>query len=171
MICANCGQAVAANDQFCDRCGAPLGAALPPSGPTLTMPVADHRYGYIDPYRDRGQTARLWAAGVHLSALVGAFAIFLGALIGPAVVYFMRHDFEPFIAENARQALNFNLSVLVYGVVLILGTIVTFGLGFLLTLPLGIVLGLAWVVLTLMAAVRAWNDGVFHYPFTIQFFK
>ncbi|MGH2603919.1 MAG: DUF4870 domain-containing protein [Dehalococcoidia bacterium] len=166
MICSNCGQAAVASDRFCARCGAPFAvamgpvAALPLSGPASRTSLAA-----------ANQDARYWAVVAHLSAIIGAFAVFLGALVGPFAIWLVRKEVDAFAAENAREALNFNLSVLLYFFALIVLTFVTFGLGLLITVPAMLILGLAWLLLTLAAALRAWNDGVFRYPFTIQFIK
>jgi uncharacterized Tic20 family protein len=168
MICSNCGQAAVANDHFCARCGAPLLASMPPVAPA---PVYASAYAPLPSLAASQQDSRLWAVAAHLTALVGAFAAVLGVVVGPFAIWVMRRDFDAFAAENAREALNFNLSVLLYGFALGALSVVTFGLGLLITLPAMLVLGVAWIVLSLLAAVRAWNDGVFRYPFTIRFVK
>jgi uncharacterized Tic20 family protein len=166
MICSNCGQAAVATDQFCARCGAPFAVAM---GPVPALPLSGP--APRSSLAIANQDSRLWAIAAHLSAVFGAFALFLGALVGPLAVWLARKEVDPFAAENAREALNFNLSVLVYFLGLIALTVVTFGLGVLITIPAMLLLGLAWLLLSLAAALRAWNDGVFRYPFTIQFVK
>lgn len=165
MICANCGQAAAASDHFCARCGAPLPPAL---APYLTVPVPTPT---LPSFAAHPQESRLWAVAAHLSALVGVFGVFAGVIVGPLAIWLIRRHADPFASANAREALNFNLSVLLYGVALAMVTAVTFGLGVVLTVPALILLGVAWLALSLAGAIRAWNDGIFHYPFTIQFVK
>lgn len=166
MICSNCGQAAAAADQFCARCGAPFAVAM---GPVVAVPLSGP--APRSSLTIANQDSRLWAIAAHLSAVVGAFALFLGALVGPLAVWLARREVDPFAAENARQALNFNLSVLLYFFGLAVLTFTTLGIGLVFTLPAMLVLGLAWLLLSLAAALRAWNDGIFRYPFTIQFIK
>lgn len=165
MICANCGQAAVASDHFCARCGAPLPPAI---APYWTTPVPAPAPSSLVAYP---QESRLWAVAAHLSALIGVFGVVAGMIVGPLAIWLLRRHADPFATANAREALNFNLSVLLYGVALALLTAVTFGLGLLITIPALILLGLAWLALTLAAAIRAWNDGVFRYPFTIRFVK
>ncbi len=112
--------------------------------------------------------ARQWAMFAHLSALLGAFVAL--AFLGPLVVWLLKKDAHPFVADQAREALNFNLSMLLYGVV---ATAVTFVLTFVLVgfllLPLLAAGGIAWLVLVVIGGVKA-NEGVaFRYPFTIRF--
>jgi uncharacterized Tic20 family protein len=113
----------------------------------------------------------LWAVAAHLSTFIGVFGAVIGVVVGPLAIYLIRRDTDLFAAENAREALNFNLSILVYGIALTILSIVTFGLGLLVAIPAFIVLGLAWFVLSIVGAIRAWNDGVFRYPLTIRFVK
>lgn len=117
------------------------------------------------------QESRLWAVAAHLSALVGVFGAFAGVIVGPLAIWLIRRHADPFATANAREALNFNLSVLLYSFALAVLTAFTFGLGFVVTIPALLLLGVAWLALSLAGAIRAWNDGVFHYPFTIQFIK
>ncbi|MDQ3692326.1 MAG: DUF4870 domain-containing protein [Chloroflexota bacterium] len=166
MICSNCGQAATAADHFCARCGAPFFGV---TGPAATMPY----YGQSSHVSLTGadQDSRYWAVAAHLSALIGAFAVVLGAVVGPFAIWMARKAVDPFAAENARQALNFNLSVLPYFFVLAVLTVTTLGFGLVITLPAMLGLGVAWLLLSLAAALRAWNDGIFRYPFAIQFIK
>ncbi len=112
--------------------------------------------------------ARQWAMFAHLSALLAAFLAL--AFLGPLIVWLVKKDAHPFIADQAREALNFNLSMLLYGVI---GFAITFVLAFFvvgfLLVPLLIAGGVAWLVLVVVAGVKA-NEGVaFRYPLTIRF--
>ncbi len=166
MSCSNCGQGAVASDHYCARCGAPLMATM---GPVAPMPVYTPvpQPVSVVPRQD----SRLWAVAAHLSAFVGIFGAVAGVIVGPLAIWLLRRQVDTFAAENAREALNFNLSVLLYGFALAILTFVTLGLGLVFTLPAMLLLGVAWIVLTLVAALRAGNDAVFRYPFTIRFIK
>ncbi|MFN2556566.1 MAG: DUF4870 domain-containing protein [Nitriliruptorales bacterium] len=103
---------------------------------------------------------RNWALAAHLSAFAGAWMAL--AFLGPLVVWLMKRDDHPFIAMHAKEALNFNLSVLLYAVV---GFLLVFVLVGFLLLPL---IGLMWLVLTIIAAIRASNGEPYRYPLTIR---
>ncbi len=106
---------------------------------------------------------RNWALAAHLSAFLGAWVAL--AFLGPLVVWLVKRDEHPFIEMHAREALNFNLSVLLY---FILGVVLAFVLiGFLLLAALGA----AWLVLTITAAIRASNGQPYRYPLTIRLVK
>jgi uncharacterized Tic20 family protein len=96
----------------------------------------------------------------HLSALAG-LVIGLNWL-GPLIVYLVKKDEHPFIADQSREALNFNLSVFLYIIASAILIIVVIGI---ILLP---VVAIAWLVLTIMAAVRANNGESYRYPATIR---
>lgn len=114
--------------------------------------------------------SRNWAMAAHLSALVTAWVAL--ALVGPLVVWLVKKDDDPFVAEHSREALNFQLTWLAAGIVGgIIGfvlTVVTFGLGFLVVGAIGLLFGLAWLVLMVVGAVKASNGEHFRYPLTIR---
>jgi uncharacterized protein len=115
------------------------------------------------------EQVRQWAMLAHLSAL-GGYLVGGFAFLGPLIVYLIKKDEDPFVADQAREALNFNLSFLLYLVVL---GVVTFVLIFLIIglflIPLLIALAIAHVVLVITAGVQA-NKGIaYRYPLTIRF--
>lgn len=133
--------------------------------------------------------SRHWAAGMHLGALVLALLTswmsgVAGALVA-GVVYIARRDTDAFIAAHARDALNFHLSMCLYAcaifvaaIVLLGATVLTLGIGAVLTLPAGLLLaaaaiGLAgvWLISSIVAAVRAWDGAHYAHPLTIRFFS
>jgi len=131
---------------------------------------------------------RHWAAGAHLAALVMALLTTwmagLAGVVGAGGVYLLKRDSSDFVAEHAREALNFNLSMFIYAVVavalaiaLVGATVLTLGLGLILTLPAGILLALAatgiavmWLVCSIIATIKAWNGERYRYPFSIRLF-
>jgi len=96
----------------------------------------------------------------HLSALAG---LIIGLnWLGPLLVYLVKKDEHPFIADQSREALNFNLSVFIYIIVSAILIILVVGL---LLLP---AVAIAWLILTIIAAVRANNGEPYRYPLTIR---
>ena len=96
----------------------------------------------------------------HLSA----FITFVGipSLVGPLVVWLLNRD-DPFVEQQAKEALNFNISFLLYGVVAAISIILLVGL---IALPVVLV---TWFVLVIVAAIKAGNGEDYQYPFTIRF--
>ncbi len=114
---------------------------------------------------------RGWGLAAHLSAFVGAWVAL--AFLGPLVVWLVGRERHPFIDHHAKEALNFNLTFLLIGVVggliAFFGAVVTLGLGLVVIVPAAIILGLAWIIFPIIAAVRAWDGQGYRYPLTIRF--
>lgn len=114
---------------------------------------------------------RNWALAGHLSAFSAFVTSGVGCILGPLVVWLIKRDTLPFAAEQAKEALNFNITVAIAALALWIITFGTFFIGALLTVPLGIALCVGWFVLTIVAAIRAQEGVVFRYPFTLRLVK
>ena len=113
---------------------------------------------------------RTWALIGHLSAF-SFFVTGIGCVLGPLIVWLVKRDTLPFAADQAKEALNFNITVAIAFVALVIFTIVTLGIGVLLAYPAGVALFIGWIVLTIIAAIKA-NEGVaYRYPFTLRLVK
>ncbi|MBN8264355.1 MAG: DUF4870 domain-containing protein [Xanthomonadales bacterium] len=111
----------------------------------------------------------------HLSALAGGLLTSAiggwGFFLGPLVIWLMKKDSMPFVADQAKESLNFNITVSAIFLVLLVLSLVTLGIGFIITLPIMLIVGIAALVLIIMAAIKA-NDGIaYRYPFTIRLVK
>jgi uncharacterized Tic20 family protein len=112
---------------------------------------------------------RTWALVAHLSALTGLLTGF-GMILGPLVVWLINKDSKPFAAAEAKEALNFNISWMLWGILLgIAAFILTFVLvGILLWIALGF-FSIVWIILCIIAGIKA-NEGVpYRYPLTVRF--
>ena len=110
---------------------------------------------------------RTWALIGHLSAF-SAFVTGIGCILGPLIVWLIKRETLPFAGDQAKEALNFNITVALAFVALWGLTFITFGIGIVLTGPLMLVLGIGWIVLTIIAAIKA-NEGVaYRYPLTLR---
>ena len=88
----------------------------------------------------------------HLSTFLGA------PIILPLIVFLVsRHDQTP-VPENAREALNFHISIVIYGLCCV--PLILLGIG----IFLAAVVGIAAVVLAIVAAVKASNGVLYRYP-------
>jgi uncharacterized Tic20 family protein len=129
---------------------------------------------------------RQWAALAHAAALVLALLTSwiagVAGVLGAGAVYLLKRDDSPFIAAHAREAVNFNLSMLLYACVAVAiaialagATVLTLGIGLILTAPAGILLVLAvvgiallWLVCSVIAILKAWNGEAYRYPLTLR---
>lgn len=121
-------------------------------------------------YHSGGGDERVWATAAHWSALVAAFVAL--AFLGPLVVLFTKGSSSAYVRRHAVESLNFQLSMLVYGVagtVLGIGLVVaTLGIGLLVVLPLLIAFSIFWLVMTIIGAMKAGNGEDYRYPLTIR---
>ena len=92
---------------------------------------------------------------------------FVGGVIAPLIVYFVKKDQSPFVRHHAAQSLNLQLTSIIYGIgLLILALVagaVSHGLGlllFFLYFPLGIV----FLVYLIIAAVAANRGELYQMP-------
>ncbi len=99
---------------------------------------------------------KIWSMLSHLSMLFG-----LGIIL-PLVVYLaMRRDSE-YVAGNAREALNFHISVYIYLICCIPLAFVLIGI------PLAVIIGVGSLVFAVIAAVKASDGRCYHYPLTLR---
>jgi len=119
---------------------------------------------------------RQWAMFAHLSALLGAiltgaFGGGWGCFIGPLIIWLLKKDTMPFVDDQAKEALNFNITVAIAFLALLVLTVLTLGIGMILTIPLWIIIGIFWLVFTIIAGIKA-NEGVrYRYPFALRLIK
>jgi uncharacterized Tic20 family protein len=128
---------------------------------------ADKSAGGVPPGIDSppSQDERTWGMLAHLSAFAGLLLPFFGNLLGPWGVWLLWRDRSPFVAEQAKEALNFNISVAIAWVVCWALTYVFVGI------LLGIVLFFGWLALTILAGIRA-SEGVrYRYPLALRLVK
>ena len=118
---------------------------------------------------------RQWAAGAHVAALLAAMLTSLWAGVAGAiaalVVWMLVRDKSAFATEHAKEALNFNLSMFIYAAIAVVLVVFTLGIGLIVALPMWVVLALAWIVCTLLAAFKAYDGQPYRYPITIRLFK
>jgi uncharacterized Tic20 family protein len=88
------------------------------------------------------------------------------------VVLIAKGNESAWVRRNAVESLNFQLSVLIYGfvggMVAVVVAIVTLGIGLLLVIPLALAFAGFWLVMTIIAAVKAGNGEDYRYPLTIR---
>lgn len=107
------------------------------------------------------QWERNWAVAAHLTSFVAAY-VALGFL-GPLVVLLVQGDKSPYVRAHAVEALNFNLTWLIYILVSALLVVILVGIALL------AVVGIAYAVLVVLAAVAAADGRTYRYPLTIRF--
>jgi uncharacterized Tic20 family protein len=108
---------------------------------------------------------RTWGMIAHLSAFAGLVLPFAGIVIGPLVVWLIKRDESQFVADQGKEALNFNISVIIASV--ICGILVFVAIGILLSAALFIY----WICVTIIAGIKA-SEGVrYRHRFTLRLVK
>ena len=140
----------------------------PDATKTSAEPAAQPSATLTDPREDLR-----WAAAAHLSVLVGLVGI--PGLLGPLVLWLVKKGESEFFDAQAKEALNFSISLAIYIVALVvLIVIVTInesGAGivlFSLALAAALITGL---ILPIIAGVRAANGDAYRYPLTLRLVK
>jgi uncharacterized protein len=117
-----------------------------------------------------------WAMGAHLCGLLwlsgtgslifrpfGSLAMF--AVLGPLIIWKAKGDTMPFAGDQAKEALNFQITMLLAGIAgwLLIAVLV----GFLLLWALG-VLNLIFVII---AAIKVGDGNPFRYPLNLRLIR
>ena len=108
---------------------------------------------------------RTWTALCHASALLGVLLHFPGHILGPLVVWLVKRNDSPEIDAHGKEALNFQISMLIYEAVASV---------FCLILVSFVFLAILWVlnaIFVIIAAVQASDGKFYRYPMTIRFIQ
>jgi uncharacterized Tic20 family protein len=77
----------------------------------------------------------------------------------------------PFVDDQAKEALNFNISVALVFLALFLLSVMTLGIGLIIAIPAWIIIGIAWLVFTIIAGIKAHEGVAYRYPLTLRLIK
>ena len=114
----------------------------------------------MDPYGTPPE-ARTFGMLCHIGALAG-YVVPFGHLIGPLVFWLLKKDQHPFVDQQGKESLNFQITVTIAYVVF--GTLSIFLIG----IPFLVATGIAALIFEIIAGVRA-NSGIaYRYPFTLR---
>ena len=101
-----------------------------------------------------------WGGAAHWSSLVASVVAL--SFLGPLIVMLTKGNESPYVRRQAVESLNFQLSILIYGAV-------SFALCFVL---IGFVLlpivGLTWLICTIIGSIRSSRGEDYRYPVTIR---
>lgn len=115
---------------------------------------------------------KTYAVLMHLSVLAHLVLPYISLAI-PIVMWLTRKDRSAFIDDHGKEAVNFQITISIYSIVMpIIGVIIMFltmGLGFILLIPLVFLPYVLAIVGMVMAIVRTNKGEYFRYPMTIRF--
>ena len=116
-------------------------------------------------------STRAWEVLCHLSAAAG-FIVPFGNIIGPLIVWLVKRGESLGVDAHGKESLNFQISWTIYGMIcgaLIAALwIILIGILFIVPLVIGFV---AWIILTIVGAVKASDGQLYRYPLTIRLLK
>ncbi|HLN32318.1 MAG TPA: DUF4870 domain-containing protein [Gemmataceae bacterium] len=107
---------------------------------------------------------RTWGMLCHLSPLLAYFAAGL-TFIGPLVCWLIKKDTSKFVDANGKEALNFQINILVYKIICI--ALMCIVVGFVL---LGVVI-VYNIICCVIAGIQANSGRSFRYPFIFRLIK
>lgn len=106
-------------------------------------------------------------------ALLAHVGTFIGGVIVPLVIWLVKKDESEYIAEHAKQSLNFQLSLLIYAIggVFISFLLMIIFIGAILMILVLIGVSILSLVTVILASINASQGKHYKYPLTIPFFK
>ena len=106
--------------------------------------------------------ARQWAMICHLAGLLGNG---IGFLVGPLAIWLIKRGDDPFIDDQGKEAVNFQITMFIAAFVSALLILLIIGIGLL------IMVGVSMVVFPIIAAIKASEGKHYRYPISIRFIK
>ena len=103
-----------------------------------------------------------WAMLCHIAGMAWFIVPVIGGVIAPLIIWQIKKDQRPFVDQHGKEALNFQISMLIYFVVAALLWFVCVGM---VLVPL---VAIADIVFAIIAAVKAANGETYRYPLTIR---
>jgi len=174
LRCPKCDNLMEVTDEeagqsiSCPHCGNVSVVPVPaqrvqPAGETAPPPAGQAPAPPAMPFDEK--QAHTWGMICHLAGLALFLAPPFGGIIAPLVVWLLQKDKHPFIDEQGKEAVNFQISMSIYiavSAVLILAVV-----GFFLLAALAIV----FLVSVIRAAMSANEGRPFRYPITFRLLK
>ncbi|MBX9785572.1 MAG: DUF4870 domain-containing protein [Chitinophagaceae bacterium] len=81
------------------------------------------------------------------------------------IIYLLKKDESPYVAEHAKEAMNFQISITIFYI--ISGVLMLLLIGFLLMLAVYV----GSIILCIIATIKASDNVLYKYPFTIRLIK
>jgi len=115
--------------------------------------------------KEVNKDARMWSMFCHLAGLAGLIVPVVGCIVGPLIIWQIKKEDFPFVDEQGKEAVNFQISMLIYGIVA--GLLCFACVGFVLAPAVAIF----DIVFLLIAAIKTNNGLHYRYPLCIRFIK
>ena len=127
----------------------------PPPGYQAPPPPAGYQPG---PAPMRADEEKMWAIGAHIGPIILGF-------IAPLIVWLVFNERSGYLDRQGKEALNMQISYLIYFAVAAFTLLLLVGL---ILLP---IVGIAWLVLMIVATVKVANGEDYRYPAIFRFVR
>jgi uncharacterized Tic20 family protein len=114
------------------------------------------------PLGDQDKNSTTWAMFCHLSGFAG-FLFPFGNIIAPLIIWGLKRHDSPYIDSQGKEAINFQISMVIYYAIAALLILVLVGLIII------SVLAIFQIIVMIIAAVDAAQGRDFRYPLSIRF--
>ena len=114
-----------------------------------------------EPTKDAKQFGML----CHVTALAGILVGGFGNWIGPLVIWLLKKEEFPFVDDQGKEALNFQITCLIGFLIGLVTIPLLIGI---LIIP---VIGVLWLIFTIIASIKASEGVSYRYPFAIRLIK
>ena len=101
---------------------------------------------------------RRWAMLCHYSAFCWFVVPMIGNVLGPLIIWQLKKDMDPFIDEQGKEALNFQITFSI--LLMICGVLAWILIGF----PLMVLVSVVALVLVVIAGIRSNEGKPYRYP-------
>ncbi|UNC92249.1 DUF4870 domain-containing protein [Candidatus Contubernalis alkaliaceticus] len=112
---------------------------------------------------DFEKQSRLWGMLCHLSGLLLLTGIPFSNVLGPLIIWLIKKEEYNFVDEQGKEALNFQISITIYGIISSILIILVIGIF------TSIALFILYFVLVITASIKTSNGEPYRYPLTIRF--
>ena len=107
---------------------------------------------------------KTWAMLAHISAVAG-FVFPFGNIIGPLLIWILKKEDLPFVDDQGKEALNFQISITIYVLISLVLVFVLIGI------PILIIIGIFALIMIIIAAINSYDGKYYRYPLTIRVIK
>ena len=112
----------------------------------------------IHPSKDE----KTWGMLCHISTFCGMI-IPLGNILAPLIIWLIKKEDLPFVADQGKEVLNFQISMVIYFIIAIILCFLLIGI------PILIGLFIFDIIITIIATINANEGKYYRYPITIHF--
>lgn len=134
----------------------------PPPGPAPTpeMPQSPPPAG-----DELTKDAKMWGMLCHLTALAAYVGVPFGNILGPLIIWLIKKEEFPFVNDQGKEALNFQISMSIYAI--ISGVLTCIGIGIFLLVAVGIVN----LIFIIIGTIESNKGKLYRYPLCIRLVK